>query len=354
MLQTARRKHNLGKSPARFLGGGVEYPIVNGVDSQWQIDRQQGGVTLKRKKSWRIILISIVCLIVFLSLGNYFLQKYWAHRKGYFDPDYPRVELTEDTDYETIFLQTGLGKSAFDRLRSEGNFQAVLEAQDLFFNPPKRNCIPLFGWFTREDRMEHAGPAMADLQPGDIIVSLATHSLSWYHGHSGLVIDPGTTLECALVGTNSDCFSIGHWTTYTNYAVLRLKNADPALGQQIAEYGLTTLRGVPYHLTSGFLGPKAPDPDDWQFGLHCSYLVWYAYQHFGYDLDSDGGRLVTTYDLLHSDLLEVVQIYGMDPRQFLSAADLPSNEETTAVYRQRYATAVSDWDQRIYLTAFSS
>ena len=33
---------------------------------------------------------------------------------------------------------------------------------------------------------------------------------------------------------------------------------------------------------------------------------------FGYDLDSDGGRLVTSADLLHSDLLEVVQVYGMD------------------------------------------
>lgn len=118
-------------------------------------------------------------------------------------------------------------------------------------------------------------------------------------------------------GADSACFPAQEWTDYTNYAVLRLKDSPPETGQKVADYGLSTLLGVPYHLTSGFIGPKAPDPEAWQFGLHCSYLVWYAYQHFGYDLDSDGGRLVSAYDLLHSDLVEVVQIYGMDPRQFL-------------------------------------
>lgn len=32
--------------------------------------------------------------------------------------------------------------------------------------------------------------------------------------------------------------------------------------------------------------------------------------------NSDGGRLVTSADLLHSDLLEVVQVYGMNPELF--------------------------------------
>jgi hypothetical protein len=38
--------------------------------------------------------------------------------------------------------------------------------------------------------------------------------------------------------------------------------------------------------------------------------VWYAWQVFGYDLDSDGGRLVTVEDIWESDLLEIVQVYG--------------------------------------------
>ena len=32
-----------------------------------------------------------------------------------------------------------------------------------------------------------------------------------------------------------------------------------------------------------------------------------------YDLDSNGGRLVTVKDLWESDLLEIVQVYGMEP-----------------------------------------
>ena len=49
------------------------------------------------------------------------------------------------------------------------------------------------------------------------------------------------------------------------------------------------------------------------YATHCSHLVWQAYKHFGYDIDSDGGPLVTCNDIARSDLLEVVQVYGFDP-----------------------------------------
>ncbi len=272
---------------------------------------------MKHGKKWRKVLLCILCTVLLLLLAYYLLQSIWAHRNGYFAPEYPRETLTETSDYATIFLQTGLGRPAVDRLLADGKFQAILDAQELFFHSPEGACTPLLGWFTREDKLETPGPALADPQPGDILITLSTHSGGWRHGHCGLIIDEDSVLECAVLGTDSACFNIQHWTEYTSYALLRLKNADPEIGQEAADYGISTLLGVPYHLTSGFIGPKAPDPDDWQFGLHCSYLVWYAYQHFGYDLDSDGGRLASSYDLLHSDLLEVVQVYGMDPRQFL-------------------------------------
>lgn len=274
-------------------------------------------MTLERMKRWQKIVLCILCVTPLTVLANYMLQRFWAHRDDYFVPDYPRVELTEDSDYDTIFLQTGLGRPAVDKLLADGNFQAILDAQDLFFNPPKGECTALLGWFTREDMLETPGPFLADIQPGDILITLSTHTIGWRHGHAGIAVEPDTTLECAVWGADSACFPAQEWTDYTNYAVLRLKDSPPETGQKVADYGLSTLLGVPYHLTSGFIGPKAPDPEAWQFGLHCSYLVWYAYQHFGYDLDSDGGRLVSSYDLLHSDLVEVVQIYGMDPRQFL-------------------------------------
>lgn len=270
-------------------------------------------------RRWQKRLLIVLAVLAAFLLFCYLLQRFWAHRNGYFLPDYPRVTLTEDSDYETIFLQTGLGRSAVDKLLSGGDFQTILNAQDAFFNPPQADCTPLLGWFTREDRLtDGTGTPLVDLQPGDVVVTLSTHSFGWRHGHAGLVIDGGTTLECVVLGTDSTFMNAAHWSTYSNYAVLRLKDITPELQQEIVEYGNSVLYGVPYHLTSGFIGPKAPDPDDWQFGLHCSYLVWYAWNHFGYDLDSDGGRLASTYDLLHSGLLEVVQLYGMDPRQFLS------------------------------------
>lgn len=270
--------------------------------------------TLRTKR-----LISIPAALLSAILLLYLLQRVWAHRTEPFVPDYPRIPLSETSDYDTLFLQTGLGRSAVDKLIDAGNFDAISNAQDAFFAPPDTDCTPLLGWFTREDRLVGGSSTPPlDLQPGDILLTLSTHSAGWRHGHAGLVIDSETTLESLVLGTDSTLTGVSHWSKYSNYAVLRPKDVTPELQQQVAQFALSSLHGVPYRLLSGFLGPKAPDPDAPQFGLHCSYLVWYAWNHFGYDLDSDGGRLVSTCDLLHSDQLEIVQLYGMDPREFLS------------------------------------
>ena len=270
--------------------------------------------TRRRQKILAVLAAPAVCLLLF-----YGAQRFWAHRDGYFTPDYPRFTLSENTAHETIFLQTGLGRSAVDHLLESGDFETVLKTQDAFFSQPQSTCTSLLGWFTREDRRtDSSSIPLVDLQPGDILVTLSTHTAGWRHGHVGLVIDQNTVLESTVLGSNSTLVSTTHWTTYSNYAVLRIKDVTPDLQQQVVNFSLEHLTDVPYRLLSGFLGPKAPSPNVPWFGLHCSYLVWYAWNRFGYDLDSDGGRLVTAHDLLHSDLLEVVQIWGMDPRTFLS------------------------------------
>ena len=280
-------------------------------------------------------------MLVGLVLYIYWRQRYGVHTDGAGDsgPDYPRVELTQETDYETFFRQTGLGKSAVDKLLETGEFQTILEIQEAFFQPTKIVCTPLLGWFTREDRLVGesisrrsrcretkwseagqenyvSGPVFADLQPGDIILTLSTHSLGWRHGHAGLVIDEDTTLECAVLGTDSDYGDPQDWCEYSNYCVLRVKNVTPRQQEAVAAYACNELHGVPYHLTAGFIGEKAPETDARQFGLQCAYLVWYAWYQFGYDLDADGGRLVSAYDLLTSEQLEVAQMYGMNPEIF--------------------------------------
>lgn len=213
------------------------------------------------KKRIRILLIGV--LAVSLLCG--FLQFYWAHR-----------------------WQRG---EAFENIK----------------------CVPLLGWFTREDRLTEGSMELLDLQPGDILITLATHSMGWRHGHAGLVVDEETVLECVSIGQKSALVKIECWETYANIAVLRVKEASIETKEKVVSYAMEKLRNVPYHLSSGFVGEKAPETDEVYFGLHCSYLVWYAWNHFGYDLDSDGGRLVTSHDLLRSKRLEVIQSYGMEP-----------------------------------------
>lgn len=213
----------------------------------------------RRRKGlvWAAAVVSVVCLCFFL------LQWFWAHRDG----------VPGD---------------------------------------PSARCTPLLGWFTREDRMGEPGPALTDLRPGDILVTLSTHTAGWRHGHAGLVIDGDTVLECAVLGQDSRLVGVEHWSTYSCYAVLRVRGASEETGREAAEYAMEHLLGVPYRLTVGLWGNKAPGLDSFGFGLYCIYLPWYAWAQFGYDLDGDGGRVVTVSDLLASPLLEVVQSYGME------------------------------------------
>ena len=174
-------------------------------------------------------------------------------------------------------------------------------------------CTKLLGWFTMEDRIpEEDGVPPTDLQPGDILVTLSTHSLGWRHGHVGFVLNSETVLECAVLGEDSYIVEPRHWGTYSNYAILRVKDATEEERQDVAAYAEEYLCGVPYRLSAGLIGEKAPDIDAKHFGVQCAYLAWYAWNHFGYDLDGDGGRLVTTRDLLKSDKVEVVESFGMD------------------------------------------
>ena len=266
-------------------------------------------------KRWGKMLVRTAAAAAVGCLCFWLLQRYWAHRNEPFVPDYPRVELTEHTDAETMFLQTGLGKSATAHLLEEGKFQTILDAQAALFDPPPERCAPLLGWFTREDRLTRAGTPLVDLRPGDILLTLSTHTAGWRHGHGGLVIDGDTVLECAVLGQDSRLTDVEHWNTYSCYAVLRVRGANQELGRSVASYAMEHLLGVPYRLTIGLWGEKAPGPDSAGFGLHCIYLPWYAWKQFGYDLDGDGGRVVTAQDLLRSGLVEAVQVYGMDPEK---------------------------------------
>ena len=270
-----------------------------------------------KSKVRKRIYIALTSLSVLL-LCLYVAQTKLVHLGGAFTPDYPKEKIAEGTDYETLLLQTGLGKPAVDKLMENNQLNIALQVQQHFFAQPATECKEIFGWFTKSDRIpKDTAPDFVDLQPGDVLLTLSTHSVGWRHGHAGLVVDESTVLECMTLGNDSELASVKHWSKYSNFAVLRVKGVTSELQEQVVAYAKENLCGVPYRLSAGLIGRKDCQPEEIWFGLQCSYLVWYAWNQFGYDLDSDGGRLVTARDLLESDLLEVVQIYGMDPRRFL-------------------------------------
>lgn len=275
-----------------------------------------------------------VLLILFLLLWG--AQTLFAHRNPVFTPDYPMEDLTallaqeqlSTADYDTLFLQTGLGTPAIDTLLAQGaqGREQILAIQRQFFAAPATVCAELFGLLVREDRLapdENGqpvwGPPMPALEDGDVLLTYATHSMGWRHGHAGLVVDAAgqKVLEAVVIGSDAAVTNLGHWRSYSNYLVLRLREKSPELQSELTTWALEHLEGVPYRLFSGLLGPKAPDPGLPGFGVQCAHLIWYAFQQFSYDVDADGGRLVTVDDLARSPLFEVVQLYGLDPRQWI-------------------------------------
>jgi uncharacterized protein YycO len=174
-------------------------------------------------------------------------------------------------------------------------------------------CVPVFGWVTKSDRVDASeSHPFKDLQPGDILLSLSTHTMGWRHGHAGLVLDESHVLECSVIGKDSTIVSINQWREYSNYVVLRVKNVSEEEQKAVVDFAREYLLGKPYRLSAGIGREKAPDVDNRNFGMHCAYLVWYAWYQMGYDIDSDGGRVVTVRDILDSDAAEAIQVYGLN------------------------------------------
>ena len=149
---------------------------------------------------------------------------------------------------------------------------------------------------------------LAPYHNGYILFTDATHSFGLRHGHIGLVVDEirGLTLEALSPGTVSCLQNIHKWEFYPTFKMLRLKDASPSLMEDISNYALAQLQGLPYNILSS---KKQKIP----YTTHCSLLVWQAFYPFGYDLDSTGGYFVLPQDIIYSPFLEVLQIYGLNP-----------------------------------------
>ena len=237
-------------------------------------------------------------------------------------PSYAREDIAQlleqeswsESDYETLYLQTGLGRAALDEMKDDP--ERILTFQDaLFYDGELDHEIVAFT--TKRDIFadSHYTAPMVDLQDGDVLLTSTCHTFGWRNGHSAIVVDGalGSTLESVSLGIPSELRTYGSdWFRYgTNFLVLRLKGASAEERAQIAATAAERLYKVPYSLTVGFLSPK--DQGETPRETHCSHLVWQAFYYFGYDIDSDGGPLCSTHDIAQSDLFEVVQVFGFDP-----------------------------------------
>lgn len=297
-----------------------------------------------------------------------------AEEEAHYTPEYEQVDLQKilekerltDEDYLILGAQTGLARAGIDELYSGGRQEELLFLQQRFFAPVEYECSRSFFIYRSErivgeklqqkdnsgflqsvageiESVNSAPEPMNDVtesvangaksaflptvQNGDILISFSGHFFGWRSGHAAIVIDAeeGQTLEAIAVGCDSKICSLEHWEEYPCFALLRLKNVTAGERAEIAAYAKDNLEGIPYKILS-VCGTDAIErnvgegeevdcsaADASIMGTQCAHLVWLAYAHFGFDLNGDGGYIVTPHDIYDSDLLEVVQVYGISP-----------------------------------------
>lgn len=285
-------------------------------------DQFQNNRIIRRMIKAIIVIVLVICVINVLN--------WLTEGEGAWKPDYPKTdlsgivskaELTEE-DYQTILMQTGLGRTSADELlqkkTGENRIMVFEKYQDNFFSSGEYECRRI-AIIVYEEKMRDKdgnpvkGFEVANLKNGDILLTKATHSLGWRHGHAAIVTDAakGETLEAILLGNPSVLQNVNKWRTYPSFIQLRVKDSEKIDPEKIADYAKKEILGIPYGLLTG-IPIKAPESIK---KTQCSHLVWYPYERFGYDLDSDGSWLVTPKDIAGSDLLEVVQVYGVNPEE---------------------------------------
>lgn len=274
-----------------------------------------------QKKPRKRLRALLLCIVVFVGgilgafqLGVVYTDSTWER----WCPDYAKVNVLPvlqkqtltDEDYDLLYHQTGLSKTAIDDMRvKKGGIDRILEIQTSFFTDYEMNTY-WFAPFTYMDEIKGFA-TMCDLKDGDIIVSSTTRVSWWRYGHSALVSngEKQELVESIGPGIKSKKTSAHDFTYLGTFLVLRPK-IDEQVKQQVANYAKKHLLGLTYRFSIGLFSPKYVD--DIRI-TQCAHLVWYAYKKFGFDLDSNGGWLVKPQDMALSKHVEVVQTFGFNP-----------------------------------------
>ena len=240
-----------------------------------------------------------------------------------YTPNYQREDISDlikknnlsDDDYMKIYEQTGVSPYAVKKMIASGDYLTLQQLNETYFDVQEIEKIFIAYPITLEERNKEQKTPIADLEKGDILVTFNTHTMGWRHGHCAIVLDENanTLLEHMSIG-NVSCKTLPlSWEMYPSFVVLRHK--DKEIAQNAAEYAEKNLVEIPYNILAGVI--KKDKTGEENPSSHCSHIVWQAYKSQGVDLDNNKGIFVTPKDIALSEELEVVQIYGMNPKKYV-------------------------------------
>lgn len=232
-------------------------------------------------------------------------------------------ELTEE-DYSLLYAQTGLTKIGVNRLLESGENgkNRIITIQKSYMQKISFERDRFAAWTCWEKLSNGNASAIGAVREGDIIVTSATHVLGFRYGHAALVVSDsdanphgGLIVEAYSPGTVSVISDIA--SSFAGYASFIILRPDPEkisdeTRKEVAEYAKTQLLGIPYTVFAGIFSKKNQQPLK---GTQCAHIVWYAYNHFGYDLDANGGCVVKPRDMANSEYMQVVQVFGVNPEK---------------------------------------
>lgn len=280
------------------------------------MSKKQRVKKLSKKVIFFIVLAAIIGTILLTCLG---LQIAFivADTLECWQPDYEKQDITPlleketltEEDYATLYAQTGLTQTGIDRCLKKGSagVARILAIQDDYFTVHEVTNV-LYCPYVCTDFVEKY-ITNCYLEDGDILVTSSTHISGWRLGHAGLVTDGanGKVIQANAYGIDSYIGTVRDFTNRINFIILSPK-MDADLKSEIAAYAAKNLTGLPYNALTGIFTNKTQIS-----ATQCAHLVWYSYYLCGYDLDSNGGGLVTPQDLANSPYVEVVQVFGFDP-----------------------------------------
>ena len=217
-------------------------------------------------------------------------------------------------DYMTIYKQTGVSPSAAKELVEDGDLSVLKELNTLYFQEQEIEKSFIAYPVTIEERNKEQLTPVVNLKKGDILVTFNTHTMGWRHVHCAIVLDENTNLllEHMSIGEVSCTSHLYGWMTYPSFVVLRYK--DEKVAAKAAEYARKNLLGIPYNILAGVI--RKDKTNEKNPSSHCSHIIWQAYKSAGVDIDRNKGAFVTPKDIAMSDELEVIQIYGVNPKKY--------------------------------------